>query len=171
MKTLYLLPLAILVVFATLICPSGLAQGSTASTQDKPASDEAKPQRRASPSTDFRLIIHPSSSFDEITKSRLSQILLRKSTTWPDGQRAFPIDLEGRSEVRELLTKEIHGRSLATIKSFWQRQIFSGKSVPPPELATDQEVLDFVRRQPGAVGYISPDIPLDGVRELFLLEE
>lgn len=171
MRTFFPLTLVILITLAALVCQSDLAQGSLEGSKDSSASEEAALPRRASPSKVYRLIIHPSSPFEEISKSRLSQILLRKSTSWPDGQRAFPIDLEGRSKVREVFTKDIHNRSLATIKTYWQRQIFSGRSVPPPELATDQEVLDFVRRQPGAVGYVSLDTPLDGVRELFLLEE
>jgi hypothetical protein len=45
------------------------------------------------------------------------------------------------------------------VKSFWQRQIFSGSGVPPQERASDEEVLDFVRANPGAVGYVSSDTP------------
>lgn len=129
------------------------------------------PTRRSSTSSVYRLIVHPSSTIDEISRARLSQLLLKKSTRWADGQRAFPVDLGGSSEIRKALSKEIHGRSLASIKSFWQRQIFSGTTVPPPELSTDREVLDFVKRQPGAVGYISAQTPFDGVKELFLVEE
>jgi hypothetical protein len=34
--------------------------------------------------------------------------------------------------------------------------IFSGKAVPPPALDTDAAVVEFVRRNPYAVGYVSP---------------
>lgn len=167
MKALISLTLAIL---ASLLCQSTSAQGASEGAQST-TKGPAAASRRVSPSTEFRLIIHPDSPSDEITKSRLSQILLKKTPTWPEGHRAFPVDLEGNSSVREALSREIHGRSSASIKSFWQRQIFSGRSVPPPELATDQAVMQYVRRQPGAVGYVSPNVPLDGVRELFLIEE
>lgn len=161
-----------LALCAAALCLAVKAQGpsdGTRSSGENKASNTTV--QRSLPSSVYRLIVHPSSEIDEITRSRLSQLLLKKSTRWEDGQRAIPIDLSGNSEIRKTLSKEIHGRSLASIKSFWQRQIFSGTTVPPPEMGTDQEVLDFVRRQPGSVGYISAQTPFDGVKELFLVEE
>jgi len=39
--------------------------------------------------------------------------------------------------------------------------------VPPPEKASDDEVLDFVRMNSGAVGYVSPDADIgSGVKVL-----
>lgn len=166
-KLLLLLALALVATFSG---HGSLAQGNSEGVQSAPEENRASAQR-VSPSSVFRLIVHPKTPFDEISSSRLSQILLKKKTTWPDGKRTFPVDLGGRSKVREALSRQIHGRSVASIKSFWQRQIFSGRSVPPPELDSDQEVLAFVQRQPGAVGYISSQTPFDGVKELFLVEE
>lgn len=165
------LPFTVALV-AILLCQASPAQGPSDATQSSQnGSQSISTVQRISPSSVFRLIVHKSFPFDEITKSRLSQVLLKKSTTWSDGKRTFPVDLGGRSEVREALSREIHGRSLASIKSYWQRQIFSGTSVPPPELDSDQEILEFVRRQPGAIGYISSNTPFDGVKELFLVNE
>jgi hypothetical protein len=41
------------------------------------------------------------------------------------------------------------------IAEFWRQQIFSGRNVPPVEKASDSEVLEFVRSNPGAIGYVS----------------
>jgi hypothetical protein len=32
---------------------------------------------------------------------------------------------------REGFSKEVHGRSVTAIKSFWNQQIFAGRQVPP----------------------------------------
>ena len=57
--------------------------------------------------------------------------------------------------MREKFSKDIHGRKVSSIKAYWQKQIFSGRKIPPPEKKSDREVLVFVQNNPGAVGYVS----------------
>jgi hypothetical protein len=45
--------------------------------------------------------------------------------------------------------------------------IFSGSKAPTPRLLSDEEVLDFVRRERGTIGYVRRDAELgEGVKEL-----
>ena len=86
---------------------------------------------------------------------------------WINGTTAMPVDQAASSDIREAFSLEVHGRDVGAIKSYWQRQIFSGRGVPPPELASDREVLDFVRANQGAVGYVSTSAKTgDGVKVL-----
>lgn len=39
--------------------------------------------------------------------------------------------------------------------AIWTRKAFREGVAPPPVLLSDQEVMDFVRRTPGAIGYVS----------------
>ncbi len=114
----------------------------------------------------YKVVVHPDNPYDSITKQKLSQLLLKKSARWEDGKTAFPVDLESKSPVRSAFTRAIHGRSVASIKNYWQRQIFSGRQVPPPEVATDAEVLAHVRGNPGAVGYVSGDTQVGNLKVL-----
>jgi hypothetical protein len=50
------------------------------------------------------------------------------------------------------------------VKAYWQQRIFSGRDVPPPEFATDQEVVAYVLAHEGAVGYVSPGAELRGLQ-------
>ena len=69
--------------------------------------------------------------------------------------------------MRKEFSRVVHGRKVAAIKSHWQRQIFSGKGVPPVEFSSEEDLLFFVSETPGAVGYVSGSTPLvNGVREL-----
>jgi ABC-type phosphate transport system substrate-binding protein len=54
----------------------------------------------------------------------------------------------------------VHQRSSSAIEAYWQIQIFSGKEVPPIVRGTDAEVLEFVRKTPNAIGYVSQNTPL-----------
>jgi hypothetical protein len=58
-------------------------------------------------------------------------------------------------------------KSVSSIKAYWQQQIFSGRDVPPPEKQSEAEVLEFVRSNATAIGYVSPVAVLPrGVRVL-----
>lgn len=111
----------------------------------------------------YRVIVHPSVSVDRLSRSELSDLFLKKNERWPDGDRVFPVDQVETAAVREGFTRDVHGRSVSAIKSYWQQRIFSGRGVPPPEKASDRDVVEFVRATPGAVGYVSAATPLQGV--------
>ena len=48
--------------------------------------------------------------------------------------------------------------------------VFTGQSAPPPEVATDKDVLEMVRNNPAAIGYVSDEISLSGVKILDIVE-
>ena len=119
----------------------------------------------------YVVITHPENPLDSISKSQASSLLLKKRSRWPNSDlKAEPVDLSGDSSVRELLSRDLHDRSVSSIKSYWQKQIFSGRNSPPPELSGDQEVISWVRERPGAIGYVSPRAQLDGVKTLAVVD-
>jgi len=62
-------------------------------------------------------------------------------------------------------------RDVGAVRSFWQRQIFSGNAVPPAEKPSEDEVLAFVRANPGGVGYVAESTPLPaGVKTITLTD-
>lgn len=122
------------------------------------------PQPEAQDSAGFRVIVNSANPSRELTKSQVSNFLLKKKAKWDHGVDAMPADLDAQSPIRAAMSDEIHGRSVASIKNFWQRQIFSGRDVPPPELSDDNRMLDHVRSHPGAIGYVSGAAKVDGVK-------
>lgn len=49
------------------------------------------------------------------------------------------------------------GRTSAQLKAHWSKLVFTGKGTPPAELASEEAVLDFVAKNPQAIGYISAE--------------
>lgn len=114
----------------------------------------------------FSIIVHPSNSVGAMKTAEVSRLFLRQSTRWESGQRALPVNLVAQSPLRQRFTREINQKSLAAEKAYWQRQIFSGRAVPPLEVASEDDVLDYVAKNPGAVGYVSRGRITEQVREL-----
>ena len=102
----------------------------------------------------YQVVVHASNPVESLSHDRLSSLFLKKVTRWDNGGEVQPVDLDDESSVRETFSRDVHGKDVPSIKSYWQKMIFSGRATPPPELSTDAEVLEFVRSNRGAVGYV-----------------
>lgn len=112
----------------------------------------------------YQVVVHPSNDVSVLTKSQLSQMLLKKVTRWPSGKPVRPVDLHADAAARRVMSKDVHGRSVRAVKAYWQRQIFTGRGAPPPEKPSDSAVIAYVRRNPGAVGYVSTSASVGTVK-------
>ncbi|HEV7990240.1 MAG TPA: hypothetical protein VGP25_00350 [Gemmatimonadaceae bacterium] len=110
----------------------------------------------------YKVIVNASVSDRAISRSKLSRIFLKQDANFPAGQPAAPVDLVASSPVREAFSKAVLGRGAGPVKTFWQQQVFAGRSSPPPQKPTDAEVVAFVSSTPGAVGYVAADAALSG---------
>ena len=117
-------------------------------------------------SANFRVIVHAANASGAMSRTEVSNLFLRKTRRWPDGRVVNPVDLPIRSRLRETFSRAVHRRSSESIGSYWRQQIFSGRSVPPPEKPTDAQVIRFVAANPGAIGYVSTSADISRVRVL-----
>ena len=110
----------------------------------------------------FKVLVNASNPISELTKREISKLFLKKIKRWKESNEAvLPVDLVADSPIRENFSAEIHARKLSSIKAYWQKQIFSGRGVPPREKASDQEVLEYVEGNVGAIGYVSETIDIE----------
>lgn len=114
---------------------------------------------------DFKVIVNASNAVGSIGTEALQRLFLKKETRWASGEAVEPVDHSAKSAVRAAFTTQIHGKDVGAVKSYWQKQIFSGRGTPPPEMPSDAEVLAYVRSHVGAVGYVASDATVgDGVK-------
>jgi ABC-type phosphate transport system substrate-binding protein len=114
-------------------------------------------------SRSYKVIINTSNSVSSISKEDLARIFLKKTTKFPDGRGASPVDLPLSSSVRESFSREIHGKPASAVDAYWQQQIFSGKDVPPAQ-KSEAGAVDFVRSNSNGVGYVSAGADTGGVK-------
>jgi ABC-type phosphate transport system substrate-binding protein len=114
----------------------------------------------------YRIITHPSNPASSLARSEAARVFLKKVVAWPDGTAVQVIDQERGSSVRQAFSQDIHQKSADAVAAYWQTAVFSGRDVPPAIAKSDAEVLAFVRANPGAVGYVSADADLSGVKAL-----
>ena len=112
--------------------------------------------------TVFNIIVHASNPVTQLSIEDVSNMFLKKVKQWKEsGEGVLPVDLVEDSPIREHFSESIHGRKIASIKAYWQKQIFSGRGVPPEEKKSEDEVLKYVSGNPGAIGYVAASTPID----------
>lgn len=111
----------------------------------------------------FVVLVHPQNRITSVTRAFVADAYFKRTTRWADGETIRPVDLSTRSSVRRRFSDEVLRRSVASVRSYWQRLIFSGRGVPPVELDED-DVAAYVARHRGAIGYVSGATPVGRAR-------
>lgn len=112
----------------------------------------------------YRVIVNSKNPVSSVEREFLRDAFLKKSRYWSDRSAIRPVDLHAHSTVRKDFSADVVGRSVSAVKAYWRQRVFSGQDVPPPEAANDAEVIGYVRRNEGALGYVSATAALDGVK-------
>lgn len=119
----------------------------------------------AAPATHPFVVIVNAANAVTLTHGEIADIFLKRITRWrPDGVPIAVVDGPPQSPVRQDFSRVVMRRGVEAMEAYWQQQIFSGRDIPPPVKETDAEVVAFVRKNPGAIGYVSAGAALDGVR-------
>lgn len=98
------------------------------------------------------VIGHVKNGIENLTAKQVQDIYLGRGRILPNGKFALPIDQPSplRAEFYEKLT----GRPVEQINAYWARIMFTGQASPPQQLPGDEAVMQTVRENEGAIGYI-----------------
>jgi ABC-type phosphate transport system substrate-binding protein len=120
---------------------------------------------RSAPAVPFYVVIvHPNNPTTGVDRKFLSDAFLKKTTRWDHGEVIRPVDQAPDSPVRRKFSEDVLRRSVAAVRSYWQQVIFAGRDVPPPELGSDDDVVKYVLKYPGSVGYVTGGADLNGAK-------
>jgi ABC-type phosphate transport system substrate-binding protein len=116
----------------------------------------------------YMVIVNAENKSEPLKNKEVSNLLLRKQTRWKHNRKTVkPVDQTYASAARKLFTSDVHGASTSQIQRYWRKRIFSGRDVPPKQFKNDQAVIDYVKANADAVGYVSGTATLPkGVRRL-----
>ncbi len=118
----------------------------------------------------FKVIVNKSNEVSSISQKELAMVFLKKRKRWDNGTNITPIDQKPNAKVRETFSIEVFEKKVATIRSYWQKAMFSGMASAPDEKDSDMDVIEYVKNNKGAIGYISANTSLDGVKAVSIVE-
>jgi len=104
-----------------------------------------------------------------ITPDDAGQIFSGAMRTWSSGGKIYVAD-QSETDVGHAFYEGVIKRPMSVVRMQWIQLILSGQAVAPKRLNGDAAVLEFVRRTPGAVGYVR-SASVDGtVKELLRID-
>ncbi len=115
---------------------------------------------------DYQVIVNPSNPAIEVDRDFLAGAFLKKTTSWRNDETIKPVDQVASSPVRRQFSEDVIRRTVSAVKGYWQQRIFSGRDVPPPEFDSEEDVVKYVMKHDGAVGYVSGTANLQGAHVL-----
>ncbi len=115
---------------------------------------------------DVVAVVSAQSPVTALTPAQVADIFLGKTARFPDGTQAVPIDQNEESPVRDRFYAQFAGKSAAQVKAHWSKIIFTGRGLPPRQVASGLEARRTVAADPRAIGYIDPGLVDSSVRVL-----
>ena len=117
---------------------------------------------------DMIAVVSSRSPVTTLSRMQIADIFLGKTTRFPDGSRAVPIDQAEGVAGRNQFYKEFTGKSAAQIKAHWSKIIFTGRGQPPHVVANDIEARSRLAKDPSAIGYMEQSLIDGSVRALLV---
>ncbi|WP_075184821.1 hypothetical protein [Teredinibacter haidensis] len=109
------------------------------------------------------VIVHPENDAS-ISAGDVEKLYLAKVKAFPGGSLALALNQTEGSDIRKAFDSGVIGKSESQMKSYWAKLVFTGKAVPLKELASDQEVVELVSKNPSTIGYIDARSVTDAVK-------
>jgi hypothetical protein len=72
--------------------------------------------------------------------------------------------------MRSLFFQNLNGMNLSRVKAYWARLQFSGQMQPPVALPDSHSIVEYVRKNRMAIGYVESSAVTAGVRPLLTLQ-
>lgn len=103
---------------------------------------------------DIKVIANPSVGVTSVSAEELKGVFLGTKSSLSDGSHVEPVLLKSGA-VHEAFLKEYVGKSDSALETYYRSLVFTGKGSMPKTLATDAEVVAYVEKTKGAIGYVS----------------
>jgi len=114
---------------------------------------------------DIKVITNSSVGASSVSADELKGVFLATKTSLSDGSHVEPV-LEKGGAVHEEFVKEYLGKTDAALQTYYRSLVFTGKASMPKTLASDAEVVSYVAKTKGAIGYVGAGAGTAGVKTL-----
>ena len=99
------------------------------------------------------LIVNKENPVSSINSNELKKLYLGKTKSFPNGEKAKPLEL-AEGKAREEFLSTVLLKSESNLKAYWSRMIFSGKGIPPHSYRSTEELIKAIVKDTSAIGFI-----------------
>jgi hypothetical protein len=114
---------------------------------------------------DVKVIANASVTSVAISADELRGVFLATKTSLGGSGHVEPVLLKGGAAHAAFLRQYV-GKTDAAFETYYRSLIFTGKASMPATLASDAEMVAYVAKTKGAIGYVSADASSTGVKTM-----
>lgn len=100
------------------------------------------------------VVVNVRSGVAAMTRNEVVNIFFGRSRQFFNGLEAQPVDLLDSHPDRARFYLALVAKETSQVDAYWSRQVFSGKTRPPPRVASSEEVVKWVVANPGGIGFV-----------------
>jgi hypothetical protein len=116
---------------------------------------------------EIKIIVNGRPKATQLSVEQVQRVFLLKTNSLPDGSRVEPVLGRG-SPAYGIFLKHCMGRTDAALNTYYRSLVFTGRALMPKFFDSDAEVIAYVARTKGALGYVSANANAEGLQLLTL---
>lgn len=89
-----------------------------------------------------------------LTKKQVIDIYMGRTSLFPNGEAVVPLDQDADSSIRKLFYQNLVNKTVSEINAYWARLLFSGRATPPRAVESVTSVINIIKNNKSAIGYI-----------------
>jgi hypothetical protein len=101
-----------------------------------------------------------------VSLKEVRQIFLKRSSAFPDGTSAIPIDLSDNQSIKWQFYQKVVGKERSQVYSYWARASVSNKKATQPEQVQTIADLKKQLKKQGSIGYMDAKYVESGMNVL-----
>lgn len=91
---------------------------------------------------------------ESLTSKEVVQIFRNGRSLWASGEKVVIVLPSNKSDMAESVAKNLYGGSVTAMQKFWLALVFQGRANPPVFLQTEEEIVSYIAKNPGAIGVL-----------------
>lgn len=119
---------------------------------------------------DIYVIVNTNNAMRPLTNKEAIDLFMGRTRTFPNGDYVLACDLPRDHASRVTFYQSLTGMTQAQLNSYWSRLMFTGQVMPPQTIGSEAAMLEMVRRNPGAIGYVGQEPQDKGVRVVLTIK-
>ncbi len=117
------------------------------------------------------LVVGKDVPVSQLTKSEVIDLFMGKYSAYPSGEKAIIVELAHSSAIQKQFYQQLTGRTLSSINAYWARLKFSGHKREVIIKESQQTLIEFVKTNPYAIGYVYAKNVDENLKVVYSLDE